>query len=242
MKSLTMFRISILMFISSPCVIHSQLGIGLPIKLKLHAIGPEDVAFNGKGQGPYTGVADGRILEYYNDKFIDFATTSPFRNFTKVAQSGDTSGRLLKYEMNTGQVKVVLRRLSGPTGLAISKDKTFLVISEFIGRKITKHIIKGPKAGLTQTILKLEGQPDNVKWATSGGFWVAVNILKPPQPEQLIPMTESIAVKFDINGKILDKKNVTLGYPNSFSGYLEYFGKAYTGSLVPDFLGVYRLK
>nr|GMC75351.1 protein STRICTOSIDINE SYNTHASE-LIKE 11-like [Ipomoea batatas] len=328
-----MFWISILMFISSPCVIHSQvLGIGLPIKLKLHAIGPEDVAFSGKGQGPYTGVADGRILEYYNDKFIDFATTSPFRtkekcdgtndpnlqltcgrplglefhrhtgdlyiadinygllrvgpkgglatqlaagvngknfsftnavaldestdtayfvdsgeifqtgNFTKVAQSGDTSGRLLKYEMNTGQVKVVLRGLSGPTGLAISEDKNFLVISEFIGRKITKHIIKGPKAGLTQAILKLEGQPDNVKWATSGGFWVAVNILKPPQPQELIPMTESIAVKFDINGKILDRKNVTLGYPNSFSGYLEYFGKAYTGSLVPDFLGVYRLK
>ncbi|XP_019189814.1 PREDICTED: protein STRICTOSIDINE SYNTHASE-LIKE 3-like [Ipomoea nil] len=331
MKSLTMFWISILIFISSPCVIHSQPpGILLPIKLKLHAIGPEDVAFNGKGEGPYTGVADGRILKYYNGKFIDFATTSPLRtkvicdgtnntilqlicgrplglefhprtgdlyiadvnfgllkvgpkgglatqlaagvngikfsftnavaldestvyfvdsglifltgNFTKIAQSGDTSGRLLKYEMETGRVTVVLRGLSGPAGLAISKDKTFLLISEFIAKKITKYIIKGPKANTTQTLLKLEGQPDNVKRATSGGYWVAVNILKPPQPQQLIPMTESIAVKFDRNGKILDRKNVTSAYPNSFSAYLEHFGKAYTGSLVPNFLGVYTLK
>lgn len=144
--------------------------------------------------------------------------------------------------MGTGKVTVILEGLSGPVGLEISKDKTFLLISEFIGRRITRYIIKGPKAHLAQTLLKLEGQPDNVKRATSGGFWVAVNILKPPQPQQPIPMTESIAIKFDLNGNILEKKNVTLGYPMSFSVYLEHFGKAYTGSLVADFVGVYNLE
>ncbi|XP_028074502.1 protein STRICTOSIDINE SYNTHASE-LIKE 10-like isoform X1 [Camellia sinensis] len=45
------------------------------------ATGPESLAFALKGEGPYTGVADGRILKYGgpNIGFVEFATTSPHR-------------------------------------------------------------------------------------------------------------------------------------------------------------------
>nr|GMC71891.1 protein STRICTOSIDINE SYNTHASE-LIKE 11-like [Ipomoea batatas] len=251
------------MFISSPCVIHSQPGVDFPIILNLqHASGPEDTAIDPLDQGIYTGVNDGRILKFLNGNFNDFATTSPFRtkakcdgisltnikaecgrplglyfdrrgeelyitdafygllkvgrngglatqlaagvdgqnfsfadavvvdeeygdayfidsgaifislNFTQIAQSGDTSGRLLKYEAAKGQVTVLLNWLSGPAGIATDIHQTFIMISEFIGRRIIKYFIRGPKANTTETVLEnLEGQPDNVKRGTLlGGF------------------------------------------------------------------------
>lgn len=41
--------------------------------------GPESMAFDPQGRGPYTGVADGRILFWNGNKWIDFAYTSPNR-------------------------------------------------------------------------------------------------------------------------------------------------------------------
>lgn len=43
--------------------------------------GPDSLAFDARGEGPYTGVGDGRILKYQDSVvgFVEFATTSPFR-------------------------------------------------------------------------------------------------------------------------------------------------------------------
>ncbi|XP_059664849.1 protein STRICTOSIDINE SYNTHASE-LIKE 3-like isoform X2 [Cornus florida] len=42
--------------------------------------GPESMAFDPQGRGPYTGVADGRILFWNGDSWTDFAYTSPNRS------------------------------------------------------------------------------------------------------------------------------------------------------------------
>lgn len=41
--------------------------------------GPESIVFDPKGRGPYTGVADGRVLFWDGAKWVDFAYTSPKR-------------------------------------------------------------------------------------------------------------------------------------------------------------------
>nr|GME09019.1 protein STRICTOSIDINE SYNTHASE-LIKE 11-like [Ipomoea batatas] len=293
MNSLALFWISILMFISSPCVVHPQPGITQPIKLNLpqNASGPEDFECDPIDKGCYTGVNDGRIFKFFNNgTFLDFATTSPlsitnikaecgrplglyfdgrgeelyitdaFYGLLKVGRNGglatqlaagvdgqnfsfadavvvdeqygdaylvdsgaifglifrtlyiihnkipttyhnytllshklspnifcrDISGRLLKYEAATGQVTVLLNGLSGPAGIAMGRDSygTFLMISEFIGRKVIKYYITGPKANTTETVLKnLPGFPDNIKKGATKGFWVAVSILQPLRPQ-----------------------------------------------------------
>ncbi|KAL9265054.1 STRICTOSIDINE SYNTHASE-LIKE 10-like protein [Drosera capensis] len=45
------------------------------------AVGPESIAFDPDGQGPYVGVSDGRILRWDRDqlRWTDFAVTSPNR-------------------------------------------------------------------------------------------------------------------------------------------------------------------
>ncbi|XP_031121663.1 protein STRICTOSIDINE SYNTHASE-LIKE 3-like [Ipomoea triloba] len=42
--------------------------------------GPESIAFDPQGRGPYTGVADGRVLFWNGEKWIDFTYTSPNRS------------------------------------------------------------------------------------------------------------------------------------------------------------------
>ena len=42
--------------------------------------GPESVAFDPLGRGPYTGVADGRIRFWNGEAWSDFAYTSPNRS------------------------------------------------------------------------------------------------------------------------------------------------------------------
>ncbi|XP_049386690.1 protein STRICTOSIDINE SYNTHASE-LIKE 10-like [Solanum stenotomum] len=55
------------------------------LQLPLRTIGPEAAAFDRKGGGPYTGIADGRIVKYQGPKvgFTDFAVTSPNRTKAK---------------------------------------------------------------------------------------------------------------------------------------------------------------
>ncbi|KAK2970490.1 hypothetical protein RJ640_023673 [Escallonia rubra] len=46
------------------------------------AVGPESFTFDPSGDGPYTGVSDGRIIKWqeHERRWIDFAVTSPVRD------------------------------------------------------------------------------------------------------------------------------------------------------------------
>ncbi|KAA8550131.1 hypothetical protein F0562_001815 [Nyssa sinensis] len=50
------------------------------IKFMNQVQGPESMAFDPQGRGPYTGVADGRILFWNGKAWTDFAYTSPIRS------------------------------------------------------------------------------------------------------------------------------------------------------------------
>lgn len=45
------------------------------------AVGPESLAFDGDGEGPYAGVSDGRIMKWNSleNHWMDFAVTSSHR-------------------------------------------------------------------------------------------------------------------------------------------------------------------
>ncbi|KAH0687152.1 hypothetical protein KY284_017705 [Solanum tuberosum] len=64
-----------------PPVLLSQFPAFRKLQLPSRIVGPESVAFDKKGDGPYTGVADGKIVKYEGSKigFTDFAITSPNR-------------------------------------------------------------------------------------------------------------------------------------------------------------------
>jgi hypothetical protein len=49
------------------------------IKFLNQVQGPESIAFDPLGRGPYTGVADGRVVFWNGQSWEDFAYTSPNR-------------------------------------------------------------------------------------------------------------------------------------------------------------------
>lgn len=55
---------------------HQNLLQNSEIKFLNEVQGPESIAFDPLGRGPYTGVADGRILFWNGTRWIDFAYTS----------------------------------------------------------------------------------------------------------------------------------------------------------------------
>ncbi|KAK4280019.1 hypothetical protein QN277_011704 [Acacia crassicarpa] len=65
--------------------------------------GPESLAFDSIGGGPYTGISDGRLLKFENGTFLEFAYTSPIRNKTTCDGTSDqpeTCGRPLGLGFN----------------------------------------------------------------------------------------------------------------------------------------------
>ncbi|XP_019225447.1 PREDICTED: protein STRICTOSIDINE SYNTHASE-LIKE 12-like [Nicotiana attenuata] len=302
-----MIGIFLVLIFSSSFAYSTQLP-PLPFKklqLPLQTVGPDSTAFDLKGNGPYTSVADGRVLKYQgpNIGFIDFATTSPLRtkevcdgtndpnllitcgrplglgfyhktgdlyitdinygllsvgpngglatqlvsgingvpfafadsldidqtgeviyfvdsgsifrtrDINLILQSGYRTGRFFKYNIRTKQVTLLLSELSGPAGVALSLDGSYVLITEIIASRIRRFWLKGPKANSAEIFANLTGHPDNIK---------------------------RTILRIDVLGNVVVSLNITAQYPNSFSEVQEYFGRLYIGSFFLEyFVGVY---
>jgi len=108
--------------------------------------GPESVAFDPLGRGPYTGVADGRILFWDGSAWKDFAYTSP--NRSELCDPKPSAFSYLKHEHICGR----------PLGLRFDKRTGDLYIADaYFG------LLKvGPEGGLaTPLTIEAEGVPLN---------------------------------------------------------------------------------
>lgn len=293
-------------------------------------VGPESFAFDCYGQGPYTGVADGRILKWEGSLigWTEFATTAPLRTkimcdrstkpwlestcgrplglqfhsvtcdlyvadayhglmrvgpnggratplvssaekvpfmctnsvdidyendivyFTdsstkfqrkdhlRSVQSGDATGRLMRYDIKTGQVIVLLRGLRFANGVALSKDRSYVLVAETGKRQIRKYWLQGPKAYKDEVFSRLRDAPDNLNMNANGDVWVALN------NGQTLPTHnggEIIALRLDgDDGRILEALQGD-GIMESVCEVQEYMDKLYVGSLSMPFMGVSKI-
>lgn len=232
------------------------------------ALGPESLAFHPvTGDGPYTGVSDGRIIKWNPTlrRWTDFAVTSPHRDdcqgsydheekehicgrplglrfnertedlyiadaymgllvvgpngglatkistqsdnapfyfangldidqgtgvvyFTEsslnyqrrdhssVIFSSDKTGRLSKYDPVSREVKVISNNLTFPNGVALSKNRDFVLIAETRNCRILKVWLDPSEMyGNIEIFAQLPGFPDNIKRNHNGEFWVAIH-------------------------------------------------------------------
>jgi sugar lactone lactonase YvrE len=321
------------------------------------ATGPESLAFDPTGGGPYVGVSDGRILKWQGDSlgWTDFAFTSPHRDgcsrpfapelehvcgrplglrfdkktgdlyiadayfglqmvgpagglatqlvteaegqqlyftndmdideqedviyFTDTSKtfrrrqfmasllSGDKTGRLLKYDKSSKEVKVLLRDLGFANGVALSKDRSFVLVAETLTCKILRLWLKGPNTGNVEVFAELPGFPDNVRTNSKGEFWVGLHskkgtlaklmIYKPWVGKTLLKLPFSlkqlhsmlvggkphaIAIKLSEEGNFLEVLEDCDGKSMKFiSEAEEKDGKLWMGSVLMPFVGVYDL-
>ncbi|PHT80579.1 Protein STRICTOSIDINE SYNTHASE-LIKE 2 [Capsicum annuum] len=105
----------------------------------------------------------------------DSSTIYQRRQFVAATASGDKTGRLMKYDISTKQVTLLLEGLSFANGVALSKDKTFVLVAETSACRILRYWLKGPNVGTHDTFAQLPGFPDNVRTNSRGEFWVALH-------------------------------------------------------------------
>lgn len=97
-----------------------------------------------------------------------------YRDHDEVVSSGDSTGRLLRYDPNSNSVTVLMSNIIYPNGVALSKDNKFLLFTETTTGRIVRYWLQGPKAGKSEDFATVPGYPDNIRRNSRGEFWVAL--------------------------------------------------------------------
>jgi len=87
----------------------------------------------------------------------------------------DSTGRLLKYDVNSRKVTVVASDFVFPNGVQITDNKEAIIVCEFGRQRLVRTFIKGPRAGKTELFSQLPGECDNVRRSAQSEetYWVA---------------------------------------------------------------------
>lgn len=181
--------------------------------------------------------------------------------------SGDRTGRFLKYEKNTKNTTVLLTGLAFPNGVALSKDKSFVLVAEPTRFRILRYWLSGPKAGSSEVFAETPGAVDNIRRNEKGEFWCAMYtkktffsyfgftypwfgkaMLKLFTFDQLNTLLlggkpyYGIVIKLSENGELLEVLEDSKGKKVTFiSEARERDGKLWLGSIATPHIGVYDL-
>lgn len=172
---------------------------------------------------------------------LTYSTYSCIRACRNVTQPGfkpDSTGRLLKYDPVTKQVTVLLRGLAGAGGPAVSFDRSFVLVSEYVGKRIQKFWLTGVKANTAEILINLPGNPNKIKRSqTEGEYWVALNVIS----QQPILFTAPQALRINGLGMLLETLPLVTGYFNASIAVVQEQNLAlYIGSRDTDFVGVFK--
>ncbi|MCY0994391.1 SMP-30/gluconolactonase/LRE family protein [Nannocystis sp. ILAH1] len=168
---------------------------------------------------------------------------------------GRPHGRLIKYDPQTKTSTVLAKDLYFANGVALSGDESFVAVNETYRYRISRHWLKGPKAGTTDVLIEgLPGFPDGVAQSGRGTFWVAMftvrnaagDFLAPRPllkrmvanlPRALWPKPEpyGLAIEIDEDGKVLQSLHDTSGATvHQVTSVHERDGALYLGHLHRD--------
>ena len=162
--------------------------------------------------------------------------------------ASDKTGRLLKYDPRTEEVTVLLHDLAFANGVALSKDKSFVLVAESAPFTIHRLWLRGPKAPALELFAELERPPDNIKSNNRGEFWVALNsgrgvkeVVNIETSDKWLYVNDPVAAKFDEQGKVVQVLEGEGGSAlESVSEVEEQNENLWVGSAVKPYVGVVK--
>ncbi|KAF5200070.1 Strictosidine synthase, partial [Thalictrum thalictroides] len=145
----------------------------------------------------------------------------------RIAANGDSTGRLMTYDPVSRKVTVLLKGLSFANGVALSKDRDYVLVAETSRQLIQRYWLKGLQATTHEVFAQVPGSPDNIKINDRGQFWVALN------NGRSFPsfIDDIVAVRLDEHGRILERRHGN-GFMQSISEVKEIRGTLFVGSVV----------
>ncbi|KAK1417839.1 hypothetical protein QVD17_26973 [Tagetes erecta] len=138
------------------------------------------VGFNGglatQLSGGYKYLTGIDVESYTGNVYMtDASLTYSIRRLAQPDFTPDSTGRLLKYDPRTQRVSVLINGLAGGGGPAVSSDRKYVLVPEYVNKRIQRYWLQGPKHGTNEVFMTDFGSPMNIKRAVNDGeFWVAV--------------------------------------------------------------------
>ncbi len=130
-----------------------------------------------KGQAA-TVARDGRV--FFPSEEASFARSGNITYDVMLRLAAmDPSGRLHVRDPVTGQVDTLVEGLLWPDGVALSADEDFVAVVELSAYRITRHWLRGPRAGTSDRLIEnLPGMPDGFVSDGAGTFYVSLGLLR----------------------------------------------------------------
>ncbi len=144
--------------------------------VQIHADGRVQVLSTTADGVPFKFVDDvdaypGEPYVYFSDASSRFGVHEVMPDFL---EHGDT-GRILRYNMDTGETTVLMRGLHFANGVAVGPNAEYLLVNETAEYRVWRHWLKGDKAGTSEVLIEnLPGFPDNVSFNGRDRIWVAL--------------------------------------------------------------------
>ncbi len=99
------------------------------------------------------------------------------------------NGRLVKYDIRTGECAVVLDKLFFANGVAVSPDEAYVLVNETMRYRVKRVYVRGPRKGDVEVFIdNLPGFPDGISTGADGVFWVAIFAPRNPLLDRAGPM------------------------------------------------------
>jgi sugar lactone lactonase YvrE len=173
------------------------------------------------------------------------------------------SGRLVKYDIATGECAVVLDDLVFANGIAVSPDDTYVLVNETMRYRTQRVFVRGPRAGEVEVFIEnLPGFPDGISTGPDGTFWLALYaprnalldyagpkpwlrklIYRIPKAMQPKPRRHPFVLGLDATGKVIHNLQDADGANFSKTTSAEQVGDwLYVGSLTEPKWGRINLK
>jgi sugar lactone lactonase YvrE len=97
-------------------------------------------------------------------------------------------GRLLAYDPERGETRVVLDGLQFANGVAVARDGSFVLVAETGAYRIQRVWLDGPNTGKADMLIdNLPGFPDNINITEHGTVWVALPTPRIASVDQMAP-------------------------------------------------------
>ncbi|GFS72023.1 adipocyte plasma membrane-associated protein [Nephila pilipes] len=108
-----------------------------------------------------------------NIYFTDASTKWDLSTIYYLMYEYEAGGRVIRYNMHSGETEVLLSNLNFPNGVQLSRDGNSLLVCEIMNRRILRLHIKGKQKGKVEVFADaLPAEPDNIRPSSQGGYWV----------------------------------------------------------------------
>ncbi|KAK7388810.1 hypothetical protein VNO78_23637 [Psophocarpus tetragonolobus] len=134
--------------------------------------------------------------------FTQASANYRFKDIQTLESSRDQSGTLFSLDPRTNETRVLMRGLAWASGVAVSRDGSFVLVSEYLANRIQRFWVRGPRANSSELFVQLTVRPNNIRINPRGEFWVAVNGVLGPNPPPR-PAILPGALRISENGIVL---------------------------------------